>query len=60
MIDAVTAEDGQIYSRSAIQDWFRKGGKSSPLTNNPIGTKLVENGDMQRQAQEFIQKQINH
>ena len=58
MIDAVTAEDGQTYSRSAIQDWFRKGGRSSPLTNNPIGTLLKENGEMQRQVQDFIRSQI--
>ena len=58
MIDAVTAEDGQTYSRNAIQDWFRKGGRSSPLTNNPIGTLLKENAEMQRQVQDFIRSQI--
>jgi len=58
MIDAVTAEDGQVYSRGAIEAWFRKGGASSPLTNAVIGTKLAENGQMQRQVQEFIQLQI--
>ena len=58
MTDAVTAEDGQVYSRGAIEAWFIKGGATSPLTNNSIGTALIENGQMQRQVQEFIQSQM--
>ena len=54
MFDCVTAEDGQSYSRKAIEDWFRKGGKMSPLTGAVIGTKLLENIDVQQKVQQFI------
>ena len=35
-LDPVTAEDGNIYERSAIEAWLKKQQKS-PLTNTPMG-----------------------
>jgi len=40
-VDPVTAEDGHVYERSAILDWFSKGRRTSPMTNETIGTRLI-------------------
>ena len=39
-VDPVTAEDGNVYERAAIADWLSKN-KRSPLTNEPMGVKLL-------------------
>ena len=39
-LDPVTAEDGNIYERSAIEEWLSRQQKS-PMTNQPMGTKLL-------------------
>lgn len=38
--DPVMAEDGYIYERSFIEEWFKKGGTKSPKTLLPIGRAL--------------------
>lgn len=38
-LDPVTAEDGKVYERSAIEEWLRKH-ERSPVTNVPMGTRL--------------------
>ena len=35
-VDPVTTADGQNYEREAIEDWFAKGYKTSPMTNLPL------------------------
>ena len=40
MSNPVVAEDGNSYERNSIEMHFTHK-HSSPLTNNPIGTKLV-------------------
>jgi TPR repeat protein len=42
--DPVTAEDGRVYERSALEKWFAKkaaGEVRSPITNEPMGRKLL-------------------
>ena len=39
-VDPVTAEDGRVYERSAIEEWLQQNAKS-PHTNEPMGTKLL-------------------
>ena len=39
-IDPVTAEDGRVYERSAIEEWLEKNEKS-PHTNEPMGKRLL-------------------
>ena len=39
-VDPVMAEDGNIYERSAIEEWLSHQQKS-PMTNQPMGTKLL-------------------
>ena len=39
-IDPVTAEDGHVYERSAIEEWLEQNEKS-PHTNEPMGKKLL-------------------
>lgn len=38
--DPVMAEDGFIYERAFIEEWFQKGGVKSPKTLLPMGTAL--------------------
>ena len=43
-VDPVTAEDGRVYERQAMEEWLRsKAGQAirSPVTNEPMGTKLL-------------------
>ena len=39
-LDPVTAEDGRVYERSAIEEWLERNEKS-PHTNEPMGKKLL-------------------
>ena len=39
-VDPVMAEDGNVYERSAIEDWLEKQRKS-PVTNLAMGTRLL-------------------
>jgi TPR repeat protein len=39
-VDPVTAEDGKVYERSAIEEWLKQQHKS-PVTNLAMGTKLL-------------------
>ena len=39
-LDPVTAEDGQVSERSAIEEWLKKHEKS-PITNEEMGTKTL-------------------
>ena len=39
-IDPVTAEDGRVYERSAIEEWLQRNNKS-PHTNEPMGKRLL-------------------
>jgi hypothetical protein len=41
----VLAEDGRIYEREAIARWFESK-STSPLTNEKMGTRLVDSGHM--------------
>ena len=42
-VDPVTARDGRVYERAAIEKWFAKGksGSKSPVTNEPMGRQLL-------------------
>ena len=39
-VDPVTAEDGNVYERSAIEEWLKQQRKS-PVTNLAMGTRLL-------------------
>ena len=39
-VDPVTAEDGNVYERSAIEEWLKQQHKS-PVTNLEMGTRLL-------------------
>lgn len=41
-VDPVTAEDGQVYERAAIEDWLATHA-TSPLTEEPMGSRLLPN-----------------
>lgn len=44
-VDPVTAEDGRVYERRAIEEWIARpenaDGPSSPTTHEPMGPKLL-------------------
>jgi len=40
-LDPVTAEDGHVYERAAIERWLQIGRHTSPATNLPMGTRLL-------------------
>ena len=52
MVDPVVALDGHSYSRGAIQDWFRQGRLSSPLTNEQLASDLLVPNHSLRKAME--------
>tara|TARA_B100002052_G_scaffold297468_1_gene328268 strand:- start:1053 stop:2153 length:1101 start_codon:yes stop_codon:yes gene_type:complete len=41
MNDPVVASDGYTYERSVIEDWFRKGNNTSPITNETLEFKTL-------------------
>lgn len=45
-VEPVVAEDGNVYERTAIEDWFAKSKENglivfSPISRQPMGTKLL-------------------
>ena len=40
-LDPVTAEDGHLYERSAIEEWLVRHKATSPMTNMPMGPRLL-------------------
>ena len=59
--DPVKAEDGYIYSRDSLLDWFdgcEENGESitSPLTGNPMGTTLVPDVALAKSIEQFKAK----
>jgi len=50
MEEPVMIEDGTVYDRKSIVEWFRRGKRTSPLTNLPLRsiTPLVDAIDLRR------------
>ena len=40
-VDPVTAQDGHVYERAAIEDWIENGNGKSPKTNEPMGPMVL-------------------
>ncbi|MEL0211503.1 MAG: U-box domain-containing protein, partial [Novosphingobium sp.] len=54
-VDPVTAEDGQVYERSAIEAWIaRPGVLKSPKLNTPMGPRLFPS----TQARNIIEQMV--
>jgi len=48
--------NGQTYEKSAIQEWFRRGHRTDPITNQPlISTNIVPNYSLRRAIESFLQ-----
>jgi archaellum component FlaC len=57
--DPVRAADGQTYSRSFIEEWFRRGHRTSPLHGNELpNLSLTPDTGVQRRLVEYAQRQI--
>lgn len=54
----VVAEDGMTYDRPAIEEWFQKGQGKSPMTNELMGTKLVDAVQARNAIERMIMKGI--
>lgn len=59
IIDPVVAQDTHSYERSAIQKWFDKGNRTSPLTREVITTKLTTNHALKSQINDWIEEQLS-
>ena len=62
MEDPVVAEDGRSYERDMIAAWFAQCTASgqpctSPVTREPMGSRLVENGTLKRTISELREQQ---
>lgn len=62
MEDPVTTIDGSSYERSAIESWFARGKRTSPLTNVALSTTtLVPNRALRNSIREYLeQHEIQH
>ena len=40
-MDPVMAEDGHVYERKAIEEWFACGNGKSPITNSAMGSRVL-------------------
>eukprot|EP00913_Durusdinium_trenchii_P020518 g19272.t2 len=57
MRDPVVTCDGQTYEHQNIQEWFRRGTQTSPLTNLPLASKeLVPNLALRQAVADFHTK----
>lgn len=54
----VVAEDGMTYDRPAIEEWLQKGLGKSPMTNQPMGTRLVDAVQTRNAIERMIRKGI--
>jgi hypothetical protein len=55
MHDPVTTVDGFTFERAAIQDWWRRGRITSPLTGADLhATTLVANRALKQAIEEFL------
>lgn len=58
-IEPVVAEDGHTYERVAIEEWLKKHVPTkSPMTNQPMGTKLVQALQTRNAIERLVQKGI--
>ncbi|CAK8987963.1 unnamed protein product [Durusdinium trenchii] len=68
MRDPVVTCDGQTYEHQNIQEWFRRGTQTSPLTNLPLASKeLVPNLALRQAVADFhtkvcplLQEEVDH
>jgi len=58
MIDPVVVSDGHSYERFAIQDWFDKGNRISPLTGQAITTNIIPNQSLKIQIDARIDSHL--
>ena len=54
-VDPVNAEDGRCYERHAIEEWFSRGNRTSPTTNEQLAhTFLTPNHHAKSLVAEFL------
>jgi hypothetical protein len=54
--DPVTCADGHSYERAAIEDWFKRGHRTSPLTNEDLQhMNLLPNHALRGAVEEFLE-----
>mmetsp|Transcript_75544 Transcript_75544/g.125972 ORF Transcript_75544/g.125972 Transcript_75544/m.125972 type:complete len:261 (-) Transcript_75544:151-933(-) len=57
-LDPVTAEDGRVYERQAIVSWLERADKEgetrSPLTNTPMGRRLLPAVQVRNNIEEMV------
>ena len=59
LADPVVCVDGHSYSRAAIEDWFQRGHRTSPITNLPLySTVLTPNHELRAAIEEWRQQTV--
>lgn len=55
MVDPVETEDGQVYERAAILNWFQRGNCTSPMTGYPLPSLVLRaSAPLRRAIEEFV------
>lgn len=55
MVDPVETEDGQVYERAAILNWFQRGNCTSPMTGHPLPSLVLRScAPLRRAIEEFV------
>ena len=57
MQDPVLAEDGHTYERTVIENWFARGNKTSPKTQQEIGSTVRANQTIKTLVSDWWQPQ---
>lgn len=57
-INPVIAEDGNCYEKFAIEYWFLHGNIRTPLSPQPVSSKVVPNISLKKMINNFIQKHL--
>lgn len=56
MRDPVTLEDGHSYDKASIQEWFRRGNHTSPITNLTVNcTTMIPNVTLKKAIEEMTE-----
>ena len=57
MEDPVFTTTGHTYERSFIEEWFRKGNKTDPNTNEKVANLLIPNHALRKAIQQWLSEE---
>lgn len=55
MNEPVVTEDGHVYDKQSIQEWFRRGNRTSPMTGLPLASiALLDEAPLKRAIDDYL------